>query len=492
VWFRRIPAIAMRHAFLICALMSLAAPAWASMDPHVYVVTSDPNSGSTDALETVSPWKATHDVEAVSPDTVVRHFYGLHYAVNRPDGTIQVIDPATFDTILTFSVGANSTPHDILVVAPDRAYVTRYDSALLYEIDPTTGSLRDTVDLGPLADADGLPEMSMMALDGNRLFVQIQRIDRSITFMAVPPSYLAVIDIRTNQLMDVDPVTPDMQGVILTGPIPSFRMHVDSLNRRLLVSTPGPRLNVSGGIEEIDLDTLQSLGFIYSEAQVNVDLGGFVMVSPDHGYVIGHTDIVASSHLGVFDRDPNAPDQGEIYTSLFIHNDQLAYDAASNQLFFPEAAASPPGIHVFDTLTNTRLTGRVVATGKPPLDLIVARASTPGEAGDLVVTGFDGLSGEISLTYRQACGATNHNIVFGPLQHVGTYGYTGQVCGIGASGAFSTFDPGPGSFFFIVVGTDGGGREGSYGLASDNMERPEDLLDPVCVFDQDLTTRCDP
>jgi hypothetical protein len=461
------------------------------MDPHVYVITADPSSGNSDALETVFPWTASQNVEPVSRDAAVRFFYGLHYVVNRSDATIQVIDPDSFETIRTISVGATSMPHDILVVAPDRAYVTRYDSAFLYEIDPTSGALRDDIDLSPLADADGLPEMSMMALDGNHLFVQIQRIDRDSTFLPVPPSYLGVIDITTNQLLDVDPVTSGVQGVVLDGTVPSFRMHVDPVGRRLFVSAPARRLDVSGGIEEVDLDTLESLGFLYSEERAGVDLGGFVMFDSDQGYVIGHTDIVASSHLGYFHRDPDVPGQGEIYTSLFVHNDMLAYDAVSNQVFYPDAMASPPGIHVFDTLTNARLTETAVATGKPPADLVVAREITPGAVGNLRVAGVDGLSGDLSLTYQQACGATNHNIVYGPLQEVAGYQYTGQVCGIGANGTYAGFNPGSGSFFFVLVGTDGAGHEGSYGLASDGTERPEDHLDPVCIFVQDLGNRCD-
>jgi hypothetical protein len=482
----------MRHVFTFFVFMSLVASVRAVSDSHVFVVTADSNSGSTDALDIISPWTATQNVEQVSRDAFVRHFYGLHYVVNRSEGTIQIIDPATFNTIRTISVGSKSMPHDVLVVAPDQAYVSRYDSTLLYEINPVTGSLRDTIDLGVFADTDGLPEMSMMALDGNHLFVQIQRIARNNSFISVSPSYLAVIDIRTNLLIDIDPEIPGMQGIILTGSIPSFRMHVDKINRRLFVSTPGPRLDVSGGIEEIDLDTMQSQGFVYSEAQAGVDLGGFVMISLNRGYVIGHTDIVASSHLGVFDRDSDAPGQGEIYTSLWVHNDHLAYDATSDQLFYPDASAVPPGIHVFDTLTNTRLTDHPVGTGSLPVDLVVAHPSTPGEAKDLRVTGYDPGSGNLSFTYQQACGAINHNIVFGPLQDISSFGYTGQICGIGTNGFFSGFDPGPGSYFFFVMGTDGGGREGSYGLTSGNIERPEDFLDPVCVFIQDLTARCDP
>jgi len=67
--------------------------------------------------------------------------------------------------------------------------VTRYESRWLYRVDPTTGRGFDAVDLGPLADGDGLPEMSMMARDGLHLFIQIQRLDRPAGYVSVPPSY---------------------------------------------------------------------------------------------------------------------------------------------------------------------------------------------------------------------------------------------------------------------------------------------------------------
>lgn len=123
-----------------------------------------------------------------------------------------------------------------------------------------------------------------------------------------------------------------------------------------------------------------------------------------------------------------------------------------------------------------------------------ARAqSTPGEATDLQVTAYDPGTGQISLTFQPACGAANHHLEFGPLGAVGTLGYSGQVCGIG-NGSYDTFDPGAGSFFFVVVGDDGAGVEGSYGLSrigGVEAERPADLLDPTCAFAQDLSLRCD-
>lgn len=123
-----------------------------------------------------------------------------------------------------------------------------------------------------------------------------------------------------------------------------------------------------------------------------------------------------------------------------------------------------------------------------------ALGATPGEATQLVVTGYDPATGELSISYDPACSAVDHHIEFGPLQEVATFGYTGQECGIGTGGSYGAFNPGPGSFFFLVVGDDGAAIEGSYGTTSTGgtpAERPEDLLDPDCSRDQDLSQRCD-
>jgi hypothetical protein len=458
--------------------------------PHLYVVTSDSMGATSDALALVAPWTAVQNVEPVAREATVRHFFGLHYVVSRIDGTVQVVNPGTFETLHTFSVGARSEPHDICVVAPDKAYVSRQASPLLYEVDPRTGALTDTMDLSLLADDDGLPDMSMLALDGNHLFVQLQRVDGT---SGIPrhPSYLAVVDVRTNELVDADPGAPGVQGVALHGTIPSFRMQIDHAARRLYVSTPALPFDVSGGIEEVDLDTLQSLGFVLPEERWSIDLGGFVMLSADEGYVIGHTDIIAAAHLMRFHRDPDEPGQGPVFDSLFHSHDVLAHDAGTQQLFFPDPTASPmPGIRVFDAITDARLTPTAVATSKPPVDLVVARQVTPGEAALLGIA-RDATASAMTITYAPACGATNHNLVFGPLEEVATYSYTGQACAIGAGAPFSGFSPGAGSFFFLVVGTDGAAREGSYGRASSGAERPEVLDDPACAYDQDLTARCD-
>ncbi len=118
-------------------------------------------------------------------------------------------------------------------------------------------------------------------------------------------------------------------------------------------------------------------------------------------------------------------------------------------------------------------------------------APTPGEVGNLRVVAYERSSGNLSLAWTPACGALDHNVVYGPLASVSSHGYTGKDCGIGATGAYDAFNPGDGSFFFLVVGTNGGAVEGSYGIDAAGSERPEQSSDPVCPTTRDLTHRCD-
>src|SRR5207247_82023 len=120
--------------------------------------------------------------------------------VNRFLGdNLQVLDPAHgLATLLQCSTGPGSNPHDVAVLAPDKAYVTRYDAKELWVVDPSAAScagfLRATVDLSPWGDADGLPEMDQMALVGDRLFVSFERLDRTRRFAPAGRSRLVVLD----------------------------------------------------------------------------------------------------------------------------------------------------------------------------------------------------------------------------------------------------------------------------------------------------------
>ena len=69
---------------------------------------------------------------------------GRLVVVNRFLGdNVQLLDPDRgFATRLQCSTGVASNPHDIVAVAPDKAYVTRYGRPELWVVDPSRVELR--------------------------------------------------------------------------------------------------------------------------------------------------------------------------------------------------------------------------------------------------------------------------------------------------------------------------------------------------------------
>jgi hypothetical protein len=131
-------------------------------------------------------------------------------------------------------------------------------------------------------------------------------------------------------------------------------------------------------------------------------------------------------------------------------------------------------------------------------------AGSPGEVSDpdnpmldpLKVDDYDDLTGNLSISYGVPCGTANHTINFGPLTQfdLENYNYSGQDCFIGGGSTYTAFNPGGGSFFFLVVANDGTTNEGSYGRDSrDNSmdERPPYTTASTCPLTQDLASRCD-
>lgn len=356
----------------LAAVLPVAAPALA-FDPHLFVVGSEFGpSGTSAVVDLAAPWAVDPDVEPVGSDPKVRVFDDLIYVINRFGGdNIQIIDPETNQTVVQFSTGVGSNPQDILVLGPDRAYVTRYQEPLLWEVNPLTGDLTDTIDLSSFADADGIPEMAYMERDDHHVYVQIQRLNQDGFFEPVPPSYLAVIDIATNELVDTDLGVAGVQGIALAGLNPGTPMQRDPSAAKLHVRCLGEFGALDGGIEIIDLDALASEGWLITESELAGDVGPFVILDDTRGYVLTSDDFFFTTTLSRF--DPSTGDHlGDIHT-VNAYVDALAADPPSGQLFLPDRNPSAPGILVVDTDTDDLLTPSPIFTGLPPTDLVVVR-----------------------------------------------------------------------------------------------------------------------
>lgn len=360
---------------VVAALAALLAGApWPASADRVAVAWDRPpaTASSLRALDTAEPWVWRTPVLAVEPGGVVRVAEGRVWHVSSSGDRISAIAPDSWTLERTYPLAPGSEPRDVAVVGPDRAYVTRRSATHLARLDLASGALVDAVDLGPFADADGIPDMNTMAEHEGRLFVQLQRRDDLAGGFA-PPPLLAVVDLVTEQLIDVDPATPGVQAIELQGTAPKFKMQVVPETRRLFVGASGGFFD-AGGIEMIDLDALQSLGLVVAERSglVGADLGAFVMVTPDEGYLVFSTDLLLSSHLTRFSVSGGVQ-PGELHVALDYLVPELLLDAAGSQLFWPE----PAGLHVFDTATGVRLTRDPIPLDGVPSDLALVRDATP-------------------------------------------------------------------------------------------------------------------
>jgi hypothetical protein len=359
-------------ATLLPALPAAAAPPDYTQGDYLMIFTREiPGAaGALTLMDMNPPWDHDDNYLGMHYDVWACFHEGLVYLVNRQDAdNIQILDPQDdFATVRQFSVGAGANPQEICFVDATRAFVTRYDDTDLWEVDPSTGSHTDTIDLSPLADADGLPEMQGMAIHGGLLYVTVQRLDRDAYWAPVPPSYLAVIDLADNALLDMDPATPGVQGIPLCATNPNYGIERDPRTGDFLICEAGDFLLYDGGIERFDPVTQQSAGLIVTEAQLQGELtvgktaDGIALFAIyfDASY---QTRVVACDLASGAVTDTIASAAEYAYAQLHI-------DPSRGQLFVADRGYADPGIRIFDLETYAPLSAGAIRVGLYPLFLL--------------------------------------------------------------------------------------------------------------------------
>jgi hypothetical protein len=233
-----------------------------------------------------------------------------------------------------------------------------------------SGVTSDVVDLSVLADADRVPDMARMIRHRHWLFVQLRRTNEDAPGGFESPAMLAVVNLRTETLEDVDPDRAGVQAIELQGTPPRFGMQIMKPTRRLYVSATGGFFD-AGGIEAIDLKTQRSLGLVIREAdgESGADTGAFVLTSNDTGYLTFSTDLLLSSHLVRF-----RPNEGVVFGQLHVTLDYfvpvLLHDRPRDQLFLLDGGATVPGVFVFDAGSGATLTPASIPTEGVPTDAV--------------------------------------------------------------------------------------------------------------------------
>jgi hypothetical protein len=351
----------------IALLASLAGQARA--ESGLFVVTSDFQSGSAAYL---APGAAAAETNLLNlhGDAVARYHDGRIYVLNRfGQDNVLVLDPGDLrNPLLQFSVDNGSNPQDIVFAGPTKAYVTRHESTHLLVVDPRDGTRLGEVDLGGFADADGLPEMAEMAVVGPYLYVVCQRLARDQGWGPADVSYLAVVDTRTDALVDQDPAVPRIQGIQLAAANPSMLV---ARERELVVAEVAGYGDLAGGIEIIDLASGRSTGLVVTEADLGGDVTGLAMATDTHGYAVvsdaSFTNWIRPIDLGTGQVGPPLAGHSGGYTpDLVVDGDRLIVADRGN---FTDPA-SQPGLLVYDAATGQKRAGPV-PVGLPPASIAV-------------------------------------------------------------------------------------------------------------------------
>jgi hypothetical protein len=279
---------------------------------------------------------------------------------------VQVLDPDRgFTTRLQCSTGVGSNPHDIVAVAPDRAYVTRYGRPELWVVDPSVASCdrfrRGTIDLSAFADADGLPEMSQMVLAEGRVFVSVQRLDRTRGFAPTGPSRLVVIDPAADAVVGSIRLT----GANAFGDASGIAREPGG--GQLVIGTPGDIYRVGdGGLERVDPVTLTAEGrFLVTEEALGGNITDFVLVSATKGYAVVQTGDLRN-RLVAFDPSGASPPRDVLVREGFLPDIALGPDGL---LWVADMSQPSPGLHRIDPKTDRLLPPRVIDVGLPPFSI---------------------------------------------------------------------------------------------------------------------------
>jgi hypothetical protein len=334
---------------------------------EAFVVTTDFRRGSfatvtLDEPHMVSP--ANRD-RRIYQDAVARGFGGLVYLVNRFNAdNIQALDPTRdFVTTMQCSVGNGANPHDIAFASATKAYVTRFNEKELYIVDPSVGfdcdrSLLGSIDLSPWADADGFPEMDQMALIGDRLYVSLQRLDRSNFLRPAETGAIVVIDTLTDTVIEEIPLTGENPFAQTKGLVVR--------DGAIIISESGSFGVNDGGIERVDLASGEAEGFFITEAELGGDLTDFALVSDSLGYAVISLPNFDNS-LVRFD-----PSRGTLIDTV-LSGGVLISDIELNdrgELWAADRTATRHGLRIFRAGDGIELTAEPLYLVLPPFDIL--------------------------------------------------------------------------------------------------------------------------
>ena len=335
--------------------------------------------------------------------TMVAHkdcFYRIERYLHDSIAKFSIDDPET--VIWQYSAlepdvdGASSNPYDLVFLNDHKAYLIRYGSARAWIVNPSaadeTAFKTGEIDLGDYGDQDGLPEMSGAVLVGKKLYIAMQRMDRTHISGIWQPNraYVAVFDtdtdteIDTGYLMENEVTGTPLKGIPLEIENP-ISMQFLPENQTIYVQGVGtyPMAGYigkdTGGIEAVDPEDHSTL-LVLDDGERIADgdalpwgnISGMVLASPEKGYFVGYKGWNDNT-LYAFDLDEyGQADVGSITSLDFLAGKNITVMEAGvgvdNRGRLWVSNRTDNGIAIIDPETDTQ--SDFAGTGLPPLKTV--------------------------------------------------------------------------------------------------------------------------
>lgn len=332
---------------------------------------------TTGAVGWINPRnKRVHaDLGLAHSDTRLKHSDRYNFLINRygADSITILARDAKLTWQGEFSVKgpeeASSNPHDLIVDAQGHLHISFLgrDHIEVWDVsNPAQARLAREIDLSAFADADGLPESSLMIQCGETYFVLIQRLNRDGGWLPVDHSYLVPVHGPTGTLYDFDGSgdnRPDGIRLLGTG--------MSSWRKDPRVADGTRILALNRGLQSVDLKTATVEEVI--PEKVFADLGMDIWdvrnfeVSPDGRWLWilaidgwpKHTIFRASLDQKGRDLVPAMRNVESVDASMIL---------VDNALWLADTTDGSSGVRIFDILGDTlkESPDSPLAVGLPP------------------------------------------------------------------------------------------------------------------------------
>ena len=236
----------------------------------------------------------------------------------------------------------------------------------MWIVNPNIGQRTGLIDFSWLADADLIPEMAHMVKVGTRVFVAIQRLDRTSSFDPTGTSYVAVFDAATQQFLDAEPGTTGTQAIRLATTNPFGEMVYNAASGKIWVPTVGFFGLADGGVEVLDPVALTTSGIVISETTLGGDITDVVALDANRGAAIVSDSNFNTLLVGFDLSAPTSIDTIYAPGSFALQDAERSRDG---RIFVSDRSVSAPGIRVFRGSNHSQITTNPINVGLPPADI---------------------------------------------------------------------------------------------------------------------------